>query len=450
MSTDSMPSIAHTFGEKALSEPSVTGVSFAVGLYFGFRLFIMILSVAILGTDAQTGVEINLVLNFLLLLIVAFCSLGGADYPVSRMVRLPSVRCALMFLAFSGCSLLWTSAASLGAAIVFWCGMAADIAMVMLLLRVGPLALVAISIMKGFVWGACAVAIIAWLLPAQTDLRLGYQDLLGPNEIGYLCGFAFFFAQYLIREKQANSAVAATLLGLTMFRSLSKTTLLAFFVAEAFLLMRDRSMSRKTKILLVLIALIVLAGFWNLLSSYYDVYTNAGNQAETLSGRLGIWAYFLGESVQQPWFGHGFHSAWNVIPPFGADQFEARHAHNEVLQQFYAYGAIGVCIFIGIYWSFYRQIRRLAAGPSKMFFLALLIFVLVRGLADTEAFDLSLPLWSIVLFSLLIEHARKAATLHSPPGQRESSEFSAASLMAYDLNDVSASIKQNRSRAVPT
>jgi hypothetical protein len=42
----------------------------------------------------------------------------------------------------------------------------------------------------------------------------------------------------------------------------------------------------------------------------------------------------------------------------------------------------------------------------KTFFLAFLLFVLVRGMADTERFDLSLPFWAIVMISLLIERSR--------------------------------------------
>jgi exopolysaccharide production protein ExoQ len=95
-----------------------------------------------------------------------------------------------------------------------------------------------------------------------------------------------------------------------------------------------------------------------------------------------------------------------VIPPFGADQFEAAHAHNELIQQFYAYGLVGVGLFTAIYGSLYRHIRRLTAGPFRTFCIAFLLFVLVRGFADTERFDLSLPLWAIVIFSLLIEQAR--------------------------------------------
>lgn len=165
-------------------------------------------------------------------------------------------------------------------------------------------------------------------------------------------------------------------------------------------------MSRRTKILLVFGTAAVAMLFWGLLVSYYGVYTSAGNQSETLSGRLGIWAYFLAEGIQRPWIGYGFDSAWKVIPPFGRDQFEAAHAHNELLQQFYAYGLVGVILFIAIYTSIFRHIRRLAAGSGRTFFLAFLIFVLVRGVADTERFDLSLPLWAILLVSTLIEQCR--------------------------------------------
>jgi O-antigen ligase len=200
----------------------------------------------------------------------------------------------------------------------------------------------------------------------------------------------------------------AVLLAVTLLRTLSKTTIVAFLVGEGFLLIRDKSISRRNKALIATAVAAVVAIFWGLLTSYYDIYTNAGNQPETLTGRLGIWAYFLAEAIQKPWIGHGFDSAWKVIPPFGPDQFEAAHAHNEIIQQFYAYGVVGVCLFTGIYWSLYRHIHRMMRGPRKTFFLAFLMFVLIRGMADTERFDLSLPLWAIVMMSLTIEQTRTA------------------------------------------
>lgn len=390
------------------SKQPMCGLSFAVGFYFAFRVITVLVSVRIFGADPRTGTAINIAFDCFFLLATGFCSIGKVRYRFRAMSKLPSVRWALLFLGFSCCSLLWSSTASLADSMAYWCAMAADFAIVVMLLRAGPLAGVSDSLMRGFLWGACMVTIIAWLMPAEADLRLGDDELLGPNQIGYVCAFAFFFAQYLMREKRAKLSAPAFVLAVTLLRTLSKTTIAAFVVGQGFLLIRDKSIGRRSKILIACAVVAVVALFWGLLSSYYDIYTNTGNQSETLTGRLGIWAYFLSEATQQPWMGHGFDSAWKVIPPFGPDQFEAAHAHNEAIQQFYAYGLVGVCLFAGIYWSLYRHIHRLVRGPRKTFFFAFLMFVLVRGIADTERFDLSFPLWAVVMFSLLIEQARTA------------------------------------------
>ena len=384
--------------------PAATGLPFLVGFFFSFRLFIMLLSVRLFGTDEQAGVEVSLTLNFFLLVLVAFQTIGAADAQRASMLRPPGVRWVLIFLSFSCMSLLWSATASMPAAIVYWCAMAADVGMVVLLLRVGPVNEVAASLMKGYVVGACMIAAIAWLLPAQSDLRLGDEELLGPNQIGYLCAFALFFAQYLMREKLGKWGLATVVLAVTLLRSLSKTSIIAFLIAESFLLIKDGSMRRRTKVMLILAGIATVVAFSSLLTSYFDIYTNAGNSPETLTGRIGIWTVILSEAIQQPWIGHGFHAVWNVIPPFG--DFEARHAHNELIQQFYAYGLVGVCMLGGLYGGFYRQVRRLSNPSMRIFWLALLLFVIVRGLTDTEPFDLSLPLWAMVMISVLIENGR--------------------------------------------
>jgi exopolysaccharide production protein ExoQ len=373
-----------------------------IGFFFSIRFFFVPLSTHVLNADPQTGVMLSLGLNYILLTIIVFHSIGFAPRTLASLARLPCYRWVLCFLSFSGSSLMWSATSSLPAAIAFWCAMAADLAMVILLLRTDNTIDICSSIMKGYVYGACCIALIAWIMPAQSDLRLGDDEFIGPNQIGYACAFAAFFAQYLMREEQGRWRVPASFLAITLFRSLSKTTIFAFVAGEAVIFMWDKSIRRKTKLVLLLGTILVVVIFWGLLASYYDVYTNAGDQADTLTGRLGIWAYILDKSLDQPWIGHGFHSVWKVIPPFGSDQFEARHAHNELLQQFYAYGVAGIILLIGLYGSFCRQIKKLPKSPLRALLFGLLAFVVVRGFADTEAFDLSLPLWAITMFSALM------------------------------------------------
>jgi exopolysaccharide production protein ExoQ len=284
--------------------------------------------------------------------------------------------------------------------------MATDVAMVVLLLRAGSVTDITHSIMKGFLWGACCLAMIAWIMPAQYDLRLGDEEFFNTNQIGNLCALAVFMAQCLTRRKDGKWWFATIFLTVTVIRSLSKATIVAFLVSESFLVIQDRSMSRKAKALLTTATLLVILCFWGLFEAYYDVYTTAGNQAETLTGRTAIWSYVMDAALERPWMGHGFDSMWKVIPPFGPDRFEARHAENELLQQFYSYGATGICMLVGLYGSLCRQICKLPQDSLKVVSSGILLFVVVRGLAEAEPFDLLLPLWAIVMISLLIENER--------------------------------------------
>ena len=378
-----------------------SSLAFAVGFYLSFRWVFTLFFVRVLGTEPRMGPAANLVVGLLLLAVVSFASLG--EPRAWEWKRIAPLRWVLLFLVVSACSFAWTESVDLTSSFAYWLGMAADVATVVLLLQGRPVMTAAHSLMKGFIWSSCLLAVVAWLMPLQEDLRLGDYDYFNTNQIGTLCAFSILLAQYLMRRKDGRWTWVVTFLSVTLLRSLSKTTIAAFLVCECFLLIQDRSVSRKTKALLTTGVIVAVLAFWGLFEAYFDIYSSAGNQAETLTGRLGIWAWIVDAVTERPWFGHGFDSLWKVVPPFGPDQFEARHAENEVLQQLYAYGALGVVMLCGLYGSFYRKIRRLAQGPVRVALMSLLLFVLVRGLAEAEPFDLLLPLWAIVLFSVLIE-----------------------------------------------
>jgi O-antigen ligase len=188
-------------------------------------------------------------------------------------------------------------------------------------------------------------------------------------------------------------------LTLTLVRSLSKATLIAFVLSQGVMLIQNKSMTRSRKAALAVAVLALGLVFGGLFESYYNVYTTSGNQAETLTGRTGIWIYSLKTGLEQPWVGNGFDSMWKVAPPFGPEMFEARHAENEVLQQFFAYGLAGVAMLAGIYGTLYKSIRGLPRNSTRVVLHGLLLFILIRGLAEAEPFDLLLPLWSITLIS---------------------------------------------------
>ena len=394
--------------------PQGTGMAVFAGAFFALRIAIVLLCARVLGLEPRTGAILTIVAGIVLLALVCFHSLGASDttgaptLPTRALLRLPAMRWVLLFLLVSGLSFAWTGSVAPSASFVYWCALIVDVATVLLLLRGNSSTETAQAVMRGFLYGSCAIAILAWMMPIQSDLRLGDPDYLNTNQIGNLCAFALFFAQYLERSSSHKWTLAKTLLLLTLVRSLSKTTLVAFFLSQSYLLLRDKSISHRKKISLTLGALVLALAFWSLFAAYFDVYTNAGNQSETLTGRTGIWALALESALTKPWLGNGFDAMWKVIPPLGIDRFEPRHAENELLQQFYAYGVAGIVLLAGIYSALFRHFRRISERPQRILLISLMLFILVRGLAEAEPFDLLLPLWSIALFSVLAARPNNA------------------------------------------
>jgi exopolysaccharide production protein ExoQ len=373
----------------------------AVGFYFAFRYATEYL---FFQSDPRAGAAFSVALNILFFALVLFHSLGDAPNTLSATVRVPAFPAIGAFLLIALCSLVWSATVSVGVAFAYWCGVAADVGMVVLLLRNGPQPMSA-SLMKGYVWGSIVIAVIIWLSPTMQDLRPGDDEYFSPNAIALICAFGVFIAQYLSRSHRSWN-IAAVLLSITLLRTLSKTTIAAFIAGEALLLVRDSAITRRKLLAIVVTSGLVVAAFWRLIAAYFEVYTTTGNEAETLTGRVGIWNYTLESALEQPWIGHGFHSFRNVVPAFGV--FEAWHAHNELLQLFYTYGIVGLLLFIAVYGSLYLQLRR-ASVSDKALFYGLLLFIVIRGFGDTDRFELTLPLWFVFLISSLLNAP------HPPP-----------------------------------
>jgi exopolysaccharide production protein ExoQ len=330
--------------------------------------------------------------------------LGSSAIDGGAALKLTNIRWVLIFLGFSACSLFWTESISPTVSAAYWFGTASDVAMMVLLLRGSLSSVAADSLMEGFVWGAFVIAIAAWIMPAQYDLRLGDEDYFNANTIGNICAFGAFFAQYASRSGKKSWHLITIFLAVTLIRSLSKTAIAAFVISEVFLIIQDGTMSPRVKGYLTLGATVVVLMFWGLFEAYYDFYTTYGNQSETLTGRTAIWAYVVDAALLKPWFGYGFDSMWKVVPVFGT--FEARHAENEILEQLYSYGVAGVVILCGLYGDLYRKLRKWQEAPLRVVCVAMLIFVLIRGIAEAEPFDVTFRLWTIVLLTFLATRAK--------------------------------------------
>src|ERR1700723_429961 len=176
-----------------------------VGFYFALRYSFEYL---FFQSNPRAGAAFGVGLNFLLFAVVVFHSLGPAPNTLRSTVRVPAFRPTVAFLLFALCSLLWSATISVAVAFAYWCGVVADLAMVVLLLRTGPVDLMSSSVMKGYVWGAGVIAVITWLSPTMQDLRPGNDDFFSPNAIALICAFGVFLAQYLSRSHRSWNVAA--------------------------------------------------------------------------------------------------------------------------------------------------------------------------------------------------------------------------------------------------
>ena len=190
--------------------------------------------------------------------------------------------------------------------------------------------------------------------------------------------------------------------GATLLRSLSKGSIAAALAAGTYYVIRGSHLRRRTKFLIGIIAVVVIAGSWALVESYIDTYSST-YQLETLTGRTYLWSIAWDESFHTLWFGHGLYSFRFVIPSIG--DFQPWHAHNEYLQQFFCFGIIGFALYVGLHLSMLRTLRRNRAHELAALGGAVLIVALVRGFVDTENISINYPLWLMTLLAYVFHES---------------------------------------------
>lgn len=388
-----------------------------IGFIFAFRSCFAVL---FFRESFSSASVVSTGLSLIFLLAAFFFTVGGKPSLPAFCYRTAALRWMIAFFLVALISVAWSDAPIFEAA-GFWCAWITDVITIWFLMRGGVAERQAAAILKGYVLGACMVAVVAWCLPVMPDLRLGDEEFLHPNAIGFVTAIAAFMAIHL-GHKNKKWWWLAFWLAFTLLRTISKTSIVAFAIAITVYVFRDKTLTRAAKVRVGFAGAAIVAMLWSSLSMYLDNYVE-GTDPATLTGRTLIWSTAGELAVEKPVFGHGFYSFHYVIPAFGT--FEPAHAHNELLQQFFVLGIVGVVLVGGIYWAFFRQIRRTPKSDFKTLATALLIFALFRGLTDTERNDLSFPLWLMAMLSVLLaSQTRQAdeptnipirALLHNPP-----------------------------------
>jgi hypothetical protein len=125
-----------------------------IGFTFAFRACLTVLW---FQDEPDVGAMISVALSFTLLIASALSTIGSKPSVAASCFRTTTLRWIAAFLTLNLISLLWT-AGPLNAAAGYWAAWSADIATIWFILRDNPLQDQANAVMKGFIWGACLVA----------------------------------------------------------------------------------------------------------------------------------------------------------------------------------------------------------------------------------------------------------------------------------------------------
>ena len=224
--------------------------------------------------------------------------------------------------------------------------------------------------------------------------------------------------------------------GVTLLRTLSKASIAAFAAAAVLYLLRDSHMSRRAKVWIGIGSATVIASSWGLLETYANTYDQV-NHVETLTGRTFIWAVAWEEALKSPWLGHGFYSFRFVIPADGS--LRAVAGAQRVLTAVFL---LWDCRCGDVDWPVLELSTRdsgmRAAENLQPWPLPIMLFAVVRGLVDTERFDINYPLWLITLFMLALRQSSAGGAVSKPLISIVTPSFNQAKFLGECLASVEA------------
>jgi O-antigen ligase len=319
------------------------------------------------------------------------------------------VKVIAAFLVWAGITLCWTRCATPEIAFAYWMQTVLQVGLVLMLVCGGDVVRVIRRSLEGSVIGGLFLVPILLLnyRGGAGEDRMGDPMFFHPNQVGRAMAITGLYAIYLATQSHRGwrrwfwGSTGLVLLGV-LVASFSKTSIVGFFLAAAFLILSSKTV-RRVKLGLATALIVVLLVSTPFMIASFDDYSRGihGDAVETLTGRTSLWADTWDLITVKPILGYGFYS----FRDYGPQIFEMRvpMAHNEWLQLWFSYGLIGVLIGAAIYVCLalvaFRARGRPETNPQASLALALLILALIRGLTEAATTGLVYELTIVVLMT---------------------------------------------------
>lgn len=248
---------------------------------------------------------------------------------------------------------------------------------------------------------ACSIVIgciYFCLFASNSSLNIGDSELRHSlpffyiSNVGLMTSLGYFLALTKMKGKyKFNWAILAAVCLLTCLYSLSKNAIVAMIVITIIYLKIIRAIRFNWKTITVLLLIcfsLMLIG--NTLDPIIAIFTqsidfNSSDEIINVSGRSGIWLFAVENIKNNPWFGHGYYTASELLMILNDN---ISQAHNGILHALLATGRIGL-ILLTIYiircFSFIRKNLTIVLNNSSLrWIFCILMYFMIRSLTEAS------------------------------------------------------------------
>ena len=284
--------------------------------------------------------------------------------------------------------------------------MAAEVVAAFLICSMAKLNDVTLRSLQGIALGSLVTVSMALFAGFKDQSgRLGSEDFLHPNMLGYYAAIATLSSLYLATRSRVEErrvlpwTIVTLLLFAALLATISKTSVFAFSAAAAvYLITSNASFGKKVGALAIGCVIAGLA-YNYLIADYLQQYVTigGGELLSTFTGRTTIWQETWDMIRDNPILGYGFMS----FRDFGPQVAEVRlvHAHNEAINLWFSLGLVGLSLTVALYLVLFWRVSaaltrgRWRSAPQEVFLCAaILVFALLDGLTEARVVGLNFPL----------------------------------------------------------
>ena len=225
-----------------------------------------------------------------------------------------------------------------------------------------------------------------------------------------LLGMTFYLAESK-GERNGKYLLLAGLGFCIMLLGGGKGAILAAVIAgTAFFILR-RNLKSGLVFLIVTVVLGSILVAVTPLQKYLTDYARSGN-AETGTGRLGLWELVIPAIMEKPLYGHGYLASRFIAEDLSGLDWPAGHTHNAFLEVLYNNGVIGLVPLILVLWRTVRNqlwvIRRSRSGELRTWAIgsfAVVIFEFLNGMLNASFGGRPASAYLILLSMLMVSEA---------------------------------------------